>query len=123
MWACSSFAGGAAGSILSGGLGSLLNQLQQNGHGEAASSWVGTGENKDISPGDLAKAIGSDELYASLAHPHFQFRSVTVTHDAETLAAIERSKVVLPQPDDPRMAMNSPSATSRSTPCKMVEAP
>ena len=30
------FAGGAAGSIISGGLGDLLKQFQQNGHGDTA---------------------------------------------------------------------------------------
>ncbi len=55
-------AGGAAGSVLSGGLGDLLNQLQQNGHGEAANSWVGSGQNKQVSPGDLANALGADQI-------------------------------------------------------------
>jgi uncharacterized protein YidB (DUF937 family) len=55
-------AGGAAGSVLSGGLGDLLNQLQQGGHSEAANSWVGKGENKAIAPGDLANALGADQI-------------------------------------------------------------
>jgi uncharacterized protein YidB (DUF937 family) len=55
-------AGGAAGSVLSGGLGDLLNQLQQSGHGETANSWVGKGENKPIAPGDLANALGADQI-------------------------------------------------------------
>lgn len=55
-------AGGAAGSVLSGGLGDLLNQLQQSGHGDAASTWVGKGENKAIAPGDLANALGADQI-------------------------------------------------------------
>jgi uncharacterized protein YidB (DUF937 family) len=55
-------AGGAAGSVISGGLGDLLRQLQQNGHGEAADSWVGPGPNKQISPGDLASALGADQI-------------------------------------------------------------
>ncbi|PDT83682.1 hypothetical protein CO669_33310 [Bradyrhizobium sp. Y36] len=55
-------AGGAAGSVLSGGLGDLLNQLQQGGHGETANSWVGKGENKAIAPGDLANALGADQI-------------------------------------------------------------
>lgn len=55
-------AGGAAGSVLSGGLGDLLNQLQQGGHGDTASTWVGKGENKAISPGDLASALGADQI-------------------------------------------------------------
>jgi uncharacterized protein YidB (DUF937 family) len=48
--------------VLSGGLGDLLNQLQQGGHGEAANSWVGSGPNKQVSPGDLANALGADQI-------------------------------------------------------------
>ncbi|MCK1756149.1 DUF937 domain-containing protein [Bradyrhizobium sp. 137] len=55
-------AGGAAGTVLSGGLGDLLNQLQKSGHGDAANSWVGKGENKPIAPGDLASALGADQI-------------------------------------------------------------
>lgn len=55
-------AGGAAGTVLSGGLGDLLNQLQQKGHGEAANSWVSNGPNKQIAPGDLANALGADQI-------------------------------------------------------------
>ena len=58
---------GAAGSIVSGGLGDLLKQFQQNGHGEAADSWVGTGPNKTISPNDLAGALGADKINALAA--------------------------------------------------------
>jgi uncharacterized protein YidB (DUF937 family) len=55
-------AGGAAGSVISGGLGDLLRQFQQNGHGDTANSWVGSGANKPISPNDLAKALGADQI-------------------------------------------------------------
>jgi uncharacterized protein YidB (DUF937 family) len=55
-------AGGAAGSILSGGLGDLLNQFQKAGQGDTANSWVGKGENKPIAPGDLANALGADQI-------------------------------------------------------------
>ena len=54
--------GAAGGTILNGGLGDLLKQLQDSGHGDAAKSWVGTGPNKAISPADLANALGSDTL-------------------------------------------------------------
>jgi uncharacterized protein YidB (DUF937 family) len=57
-------AGGAAGSVISGGLGDLLKQFQQNGQGETANSWVSNGPNKQIAPGDLAKALGGDQLDA-----------------------------------------------------------
>jgi uncharacterized protein YidB (DUF937 family) len=55
-------AGGGAGSVISGGIGDLLKQLQQSGHGDAANSWVGPGQNKPIAPGDLAKALGADQI-------------------------------------------------------------
>ena len=57
-------AGGAAGSVISGGLGDLLKQLQQGGQGETANSWVSNGPNKQIAPGDLANALGADQLNA-----------------------------------------------------------
>ena len=55
-------AGGADGSVLSGGLGDLLNQFQQKGQGDAANSWVSNGPNKQIAPGDLANALGADQI-------------------------------------------------------------
>jgi len=54
--------GAAAGSVISGGLGDLLKQLQQNGHGETANSWVSPGPNKQIAPNDLASALGADQI-------------------------------------------------------------
>jgi uncharacterized protein YidB (DUF937 family) len=54
--------GAAAGSVISGGLGDLMKQLQQGGQGDAANSWVGKGPNKAISPGDLANALGADQI-------------------------------------------------------------
>ena len=60
--------GGAAGSVLSGGLNDLLHQLQQNGHGETANSWVGNGPNRAISSDDLASALGADQINTLMAH-------------------------------------------------------
>jgi uncharacterized protein YidB (DUF937 family) len=54
--------GAAAGSVLSGGLGNIIKELQDSGHGRAAQSWVGTGPNEEIAPKDLANALGSDTL-------------------------------------------------------------
>ncbi|HEY8333132.1 MAG TPA: YidB family protein, partial [Tardiphaga sp.] len=50
------------GSVLSGGLGDLLKQFQQNGQGDVAQSWVSNGPNKQIAPGDLANALGADQI-------------------------------------------------------------
>ena len=54
--------GAAAGTVLNGGLGGLLKQFQENGQGDVAHSWIGTGPNKTISGGDLASALGGDTL-------------------------------------------------------------
>jgi uncharacterized protein YidB (DUF937 family) len=56
--------GAAAGSVISGGLGDLMKQLQQSGQGDTANSWVGKGANKAIEPGDLANALGADQISA-----------------------------------------------------------
>jgi len=60
-------AGGAAGSVLSGGLNDLLGQLQQNGQGDVAKSWVSNEPNQAISPDDLASALGADRINALTA--------------------------------------------------------
>ena len=54
--------GAAAGTVLNGGLGGLLKQFQQSGQGDVAHSWIGTGPNKQISEGELARALGTDTL-------------------------------------------------------------
>ena len=56
--------GGAAGSVLSGGLRNLIGDMEQNGQGGAARSWVGTGANQSLAPGDLAKAVGYEDIDA-----------------------------------------------------------
>ncbi|MER9231665.1 YidB family protein [Mesorhizobium sp. M0622] len=43
---------------LLGGLGGLLDRLKDAGHSNVANSWVGTGQNQPINPGDLGNAIG-----------------------------------------------------------------
>jgi uncharacterized protein YidB (DUF937 family) len=60
--------GSNAGSVLSGGLGDLVKQLQDAGHGDAVSSWIGSGENKPIATDDLADALGADKIDALMAH-------------------------------------------------------
>jgi uncharacterized protein YidB (DUF937 family) len=56
--------GAAAGTVLSNGLGSLIRDLQNSGQGHVAQSWVGTGPNQEIAPGNLANAVGVDTLDA-----------------------------------------------------------
>jgi uncharacterized protein YidB (DUF937 family) len=54
--------GGSAGSILSGGLGELLERFKQSGEGETAESWVKSGPNRPVAPDQLERAIGPDVL-------------------------------------------------------------
>ena len=46
-----------AGGLL-GGLNGLLNKLQQGGLGNQTNSWVGSGQNQPVSPGQLGQALG-----------------------------------------------------------------
>jgi uncharacterized protein YidB (DUF937 family) len=54
--------GGNPGTVLSGGLGELLERLKQSGQSEAAESWVRRGPNQPISPDQLENAIGPELL-------------------------------------------------------------
>jgi len=56
--------GAAAGTVLNGGLGQVLQDLQRSGQGRVAQSWVNRGENEDIAPDDLANALGADTINA-----------------------------------------------------------
>jgi len=60
--------GASAGSVLSGGLGDLIERFKQNGHGQAADSWVKTGPNQEIQPDQLEQAIGPDVLNTLSQH-------------------------------------------------------
>jgi uncharacterized protein YidB (DUF937 family) len=51
------------GSIV-GGLGGLLKQFQQAGLGEVVDSWINTGPNKTVAPGQIADALGPDVIDA-----------------------------------------------------------
>ena len=50
-----------AGGLL-GGLGGLLNKLQQGGLGNETKSWVGSGQNQPVSPGQLGSALGPNVI-------------------------------------------------------------
>lgn len=54
--------GASAGSVLSGGLGDLIERFKKNGQGQAADSWVGTGPNQPLGPDQLEQAIGPDVM-------------------------------------------------------------
>jgi uncharacterized protein YidB (DUF937 family) len=54
--------GASVGSVLSGGLGDLIERFKQNGQGQAADSWVSRGPNQQLGPDQLEQAIGPDVL-------------------------------------------------------------
>jgi len=56
--------GGAPGML--GGLGGLLDKLQKGGLADIANSWVGSGPNQPVQPGQLGSALGPD-IIKSLA--------------------------------------------------------
>ncbi|HEY2124078.1 MAG TPA: YidB family protein [Chthoniobacterales bacterium] len=57
---------GIVGAVLtqSGGLQGLMNKFSQSGQGNTFSSWVGTDENQPISPGQIQKVLGSEQVNA-----------------------------------------------------------
>jgi uncharacterized protein YidB (DUF937 family) len=57
-------AGGAAGSLLNGGLRNLVSDMERNGQGDAVQSWIGRGENQSLAPSELARAAGIDDIDA-----------------------------------------------------------
>jgi uncharacterized protein YidB (DUF937 family) len=45
-----------------GGLGGLMEAFQRNGQGDVLGSWIGSGQNAQISPDALGKVLGPDVL-------------------------------------------------------------
>ena len=50
-----------AGGLLAG-LGGLLERFQQSGHGNVSNSWVGTGPNQPVQPGQLDTILGPNVI-------------------------------------------------------------
>jgi uncharacterized protein YidB (DUF937 family) len=66
--------GGGAGALMAlapmligllqgGGLQRILNQFQQQGLGDKAQSWVGTGDNEAVSADEVRSALGDDQVH------------------------------------------------------------
>jgi len=60
--------GASTGSVLSGGLGQLIDHFRQNGQGQTADSWVSRGPNQPVSTGQLEQALGPDLLNTLSQH-------------------------------------------------------
>ena len=56
------FGGASAGSVLSGGLGDLVDRFRQSGRGDKADSWVRDGDNEPVDASDLEETLGEDTI-------------------------------------------------------------
>ena len=57
-------AGGQAGGL---DIGSLVNGMKEKGMGDVADSWLGDGDNADISADQLKDVLGADKISAAAA--------------------------------------------------------
>jgi uncharacterized protein YidB (DUF937 family) len=53
---------GGLGGVLSSGLGELLEQFHGAGKGDAARSWVGSGQNEPLSANDLSQVLTAEQI-------------------------------------------------------------
>jgi uncharacterized protein YidB (DUF937 family) len=56
----SQVSGGDAGGTISDGVQHLLDRFRKNGLGEKVESWISSGQNKPVSPGEMEQGMGSD---------------------------------------------------------------
>ena len=81
--------GGLSTSAITGGLGDLVRQFTQNGQGNVASSWVGSGQNASVDSSQLQQALGPDIV-----------NHITATTGLSADELLKRLSQVLPQAVD-----------------------
>lgn len=82
--------GASAGSVLSGGLRDLVDRFKQNGHGQAADSWVNTGPNQQVRTDQLEQAIGPDALKSLSEHTGLSREELLTRLTRELPAAVDK---------------------------------
>jgi len=82
--------GASAGSVLSGGLRDLIERFRQNGHAQAADSWVNTGPNQQLRPDQLEQAIGPDVLSTLSQHTGLSREELLSRLTREIPAAVDK---------------------------------
>ena len=82
--------GASAGSVLSGGLGDLVDRFKQNGQGQAADSWVKAGPNQQLEPDQLEQAIGPDVLNTLLQQTGLSREELLSRLTRELPAAVDK---------------------------------
>ena len=80
----------SAGSVLSGGLRDLVERFKQNGHGQAADSWVKTGPNQQLQTVQLEQAIGPDALNTLSEHTGLSREELLSRLTRELPAAVDK---------------------------------
>jgi uncharacterized protein YidB (DUF937 family) len=81
--------GSSPGSILSGGLGGLLDQFRTNGLGDRADSWVKTGPNEGIEDHELSQALGPVVLEELIAKTGLSKEEIIGRLSRELPAAVD----------------------------------
>jgi len=98
-------AGGAsAGTVLSGGLGELIDRFTKSGQAETADSWVQTGPNKPCTTEGMEKAIGADVLDTLSRQTGLDRKELLARLCREVPDAVDKytPQGRLPEPDDAR---------------------
>jgi uncharacterized protein YidB (DUF937 family) len=80
----SALGGLTSGSVLSGGLGDLVERFRQAGRAEKVDSWIRPGENSAVEASDLEAALGEDTI-AELTQKTGLSRSELLERLARTL--------------------------------------
>lgn len=76
--------GAAGGSVLSGGLGDLVDQFRQAGRSQKADSWINAGANEPVEASDLGETLG-EETIAELTEKTGLSRQELLKRLSETL--------------------------------------
>lgn len=97
-------AGASAGTILSGGLGELIDRFTKSGQAETADSWVQTGPNKSCTAEGMEKAIGPDVLDTLSKQTGLDRKELLARLCREVPDAVDKytPQGKLPEPDDAR---------------------
>ncbi|HSV19118.1 MAG TPA: YidB family protein [Casimicrobiaceae bacterium] len=104
--------GASTGSVLSDGLGALIDRFRQNGHGQAADSWVKTGPNQTLAPDQLEQAIGPDVLNTLSQHTGLSREDLLARLTRELPAAVDQftPEGRLPTQDEAARLVGGPAA-------------
>jgi len=69
------------------GLNSFVRSFEQNGMGDIVKSWIGTGQNLPVSPGQVQSALGSDRI-TEMAEKSGLSRDAVTTHLSQILPSL-----------------------------------